>query len=121
MEDSILTSTKKILGLEEDDTSFDLDIATHINSVFVTLHQLGIGPEGGFMIQDKTATWAEFFVDDPGLNVVKTYVWLRVRLLFDPPTTSYHIAALEKQQEELEMRMSYAREAQVWVPQPLSL
>lgn len=116
MEDSILTSTKKNLGLTEDDTSFDLDIITHINTVFVDLLDLGIGPEDGFMIEDKVPTWAQYFVDDALLNRVKTYMYLRVRLLFDPPTTSYAIAALEKQVEKLEWRINMRREQNEWIP-----
>jgi type II secretory pathway component HofQ len=94
---SILTSTKKILGIEETDTSFDLDILTHINSVFSTLNQLGIGPEQGFAIEDATPTWDAFLGTDPRLNQVKSYVYLRLRLIFDPPTSSYAITAMEKQ------------------------
>lgn len=119
MSESILTSTKKILGIEEDYTAFDLDILTHINSVFSTLTQLGLGPENGFMIEDADAVWADFLGDDPQLNAVKTYVYLRVRLLFDPPTTSYLIAALQAEREQLEWRLSAYRESTGWVdPDP---
>lgn len=119
MEDSILNNLKPILSVEVDDDSFDNDIITHTNSVFSTLHQIGIGPEAGFMIEDDSATWEEYFggdtlIDSIQLNAVKTYMYLRVRLLFDPPTTSYHIAALEKQKEELETRLSYLREVALW-------
>lgn len=117
---SILTSTKKMLGLTEDDESFDLDIITHINSVFFTLNQLGIGPDAGFMIEDKTTEWAEFTdMEDPRYNAVKSYVYLRVRLLFDPPQTSFGIEAQRQQVTELEWRLNVLREGEEWTdPNP---
>jgi hypothetical protein len=114
MEMSILNSTKKILGIAEDYTVFDLDIITHINSAFSTLTQLGVGPAEGFMIEDATAVWSDFIGDDIQYNSVKSYVFLRVRLLFDPPATSYLIAAYEKQIQELEWRLSVLREGTEW-------
>lgn len=120
MESSILTSTKKILGIEAEYTAFDLDILTHINSVFSTLNELGIGPAEGFMIEDAEAVWEDFLGDDPRVNSVKTYVYLRVRLLFDPPTTSYLIDALNAQVTQLEWRLNAQREAAAWVdPNPV--
>lgn len=110
MSDSILTSTKKVLGIEEEYTAFDVDITMHINSVFSTLNQLGIGPPAGFAITDKGATWSSFFSTDPRLNSIKTYVYLKVRILFDPPGTSYLIQSLEKQAQELEWRLNVVRE-----------
>lgn len=131
MEQSILTSTKKILGIAEDYTVFDLDIITHINTAFSTLTQLGVGPPEGFMIQDATAVWSDFITDypvstyaattgdDPQYNSVKSYVFLKVKQLFDPPTTSYLITATEKQIEELEWRLNVHREETAWVdPDP---
>jgi hypothetical protein len=119
MTDSILTSTKKILGVAEDYEAFDVDILTHINSVFSTLNQLGIGPEEGFAIEDANATWSDFLGDDLRLNNVRTYVYLRVRLLFDPPTTSFLITSLNEQAKELEWRMNVQREGDAWVdPDP---
>lgn len=106
MSDSILTSTKKVLGLSESDTSFDIDIVLHINSVFSTLNQLGIGPETGFEIEDATSVWMDFLENDARLNSVKSYIYLRVRLLFDPPTSSYHISALQNQVEQMEWRFT---------------
>lgn len=114
MSESILTSTKKVLGIDESYTAFDVDIIMHINSVFSTLHQLGIGPDNGFMITDATATWDAFLGDDPRLNSIKTYMYLRVRLLFDPPATSFHINALENQIKELEWRLHVVREYSQW-------
>lgn len=115
MSDSILVSTKKILGLDASYTAFDVDIIMHINSVFGTLNQLGIGPINGFMIEDDTALWRTFIGSDLNLNAVKTYVYLRVRLLFDPPATSFHITAMENQIKELEWRLNVYRETRDWV------
>jgi hypothetical protein len=119
LETSILTSTKKILGIDAAYTVFDLDILTHINSAFGTLTQLGVGPPDGFMIEDESANWADFDGGDVGLNPVKTYIWLRVRQLFDPPTTSYLIAAFNDQIKEAEWRLNVYREGTDWVdPEP---
>ena len=114
MTDSILTSTKKILGIDEDYEAFDVDVVTHINGVFSTLNQLGIGPEEGFMIDDKSDLWSDFLGDNLRLNNVKTYMYLRVRMLFDPPTTSYLIEALNTQVKELEWRINVNREEEVY-------
>lgn len=116
MENSILKSTKKVVGLQEDYTAFDLDVITHINSVFSTLSQLGIGPEGGFSIEDDAPEWADLEIPDEYLAMVKTYVFLKVRMLFDPPTTSYLIEALEKQIKEHEWRLSSFREGAIPLP-----
>lgn len=122
MEQSILKSTKKILGVAEDYTVFDLDIITHINAAFSTLTQLGIGPPEGFMIEDDSEEWGSFIADDSQYNSVKSYVFLRVKLLFDPPATSFNIAALERQIEEHEWRLNSHREETDWVhPTPPEL
>lgn len=110
METSILTSTKKMLGIAEDYESFDLDIITCINSVFFSLNQLGLGPIDGFVIDDKEAEWEDFTEEGPQINAVKTYVFLKVRMLFDPPTTSFAIEAMNKQIEEHEWRLNINRE-----------
>lgn len=114
METSILNSIKKILGLAPDYTVFDVDIILHINSVFTTLTQLGIGPGEGFMIEDDSATWGQFIADDVELNSVKTYVFLRIKMLFDPPQTSYLISAANDQIRELEWRLNVHREGLMW-------
>ena len=120
MSESILTSTKKILGIENVYTAFDPDILLHINSVFVTLNQLGIGPVTGFAIEDEVPTWVDFLGPDPRLNSVKTYVYLRVRLLFDPPSTSYLITSMKEQVQELEWRLNVYREGVSWTnPNPI--
>jgi hypothetical protein len=108
--DSILTSTKKVLGIAEDYTAFDVDILMHINSVFSTLQQLSVGPEEGYAIEDAAATWSDYVGDDPRYNTVRSYVYLRVRLLFDPPGTSYLIDSFRKQLEAMEWRLNVAAE-----------
>ncbi len=111
MENSILNTTKKILGIEPLYTPFDVDVVTHINSVFSVLNQLGVGPEDGFFITDQNALWDEFQIPGNQLNLVKTYIFLRVRLLFDPPGTSYLIEAMNNQIREYEWRLSEMRES----------
>lgn len=112
MDDSILDSVKKILGIAADYDAFDTDIIIHINSVFATLNQLGVGPELGFMIEDNKAVWEDFLSNDTRLNSVKTYVYLRVRILFDPPATGFTLTAMQEQIKELEWRISVYREGQ---------
>lgn len=120
MDKSILNSTKKILGVPADYDVFDLDIITHINSAFSTLTQLGVGPPEGYQIEDEAAEWDEFVDEnDFQYNSVKSYVFLKVRQLFDPPQTSYLIAAVEKQIAEFEWRLNVHREETAWVdPNP---
>lgn len=119
MSESILTSVKKLLGLEESYEVFDPDIILYINSAFSTLTQLGVGPEAGFMITDKTTLWSSFIGSDPRLNAVKTYVQLRVRMLFDPPQTAYLVDAMEKQIEEHAWRLNVHMEHTIWTdPDP---
>ncbi len=117
MTDSILNNTKRVLGLQEDYDAFDADIILHINSVFGTLNQLGIGPEEGFLIEDAEATWSTFLAGDKRLNPVKTYVYLRVRLLFDPPNTAYLVSAMQDQIREMEWRLNVQRESTL--PRPV--
>ena len=110
MEESILDSTKKILGLEATYTPFDLDVITHINAAFSILNQLGVGPEEGFSILDNQAVWADFVVPTNQLHLVKTYVYLKVRILFDPPSTSFLLDTYINQIKEYEWRLSTFRE-----------
>lgn len=114
MEQSILTSTKKILGIAENYTVFDLDIITHINSAFSTLTQLGVGPAEGFMIEGAEEKWDDYIVNDFQYNSVKSYVFLKTRMLFDPPQTSYLITASNEQIRELEWRLNVHREETGW-------
>lgn len=111
MENSILKSVKKPLGLTDEYDVFDQDVIMHTNSIFAFLNQLGIGPINGFAIEDDTALWTDFLADVAPLNMVKTYVFLRVRMLFDPPTTSFLLEAMKKQIDEFEWRINLYRES----------
>ena len=106
MEDSILISIKKLLGLTANDTAFDMDIIMHINSVFMILRQLGIGPEEGFKIEDKDATWDDYVDEEDNLEAVRTYIYLKVKLIFDPPLSSAVIEANKQMINELEWRLN---------------
>lgn len=119
-EESILKSTKKVLGLDEAYHAFDLDVMTHINTSFFTLSQLGVGPPGGFMINGEEDMWADFTGGEINLNAVKTYVYLCVRLVFDPPGTPHHITAIKEQITELEHRLLTERELVQWSAPPSS-
>lgn len=101
---SILNDVKKALNLEADYPAFDPEITMHINSVLSTLNQLGIGPTAGFFIEDAAAEWADFFGDDPRFNFLKTYVYRKTRLVFDPPATSFLLTAYQEQIREDEWR-----------------
>lgn len=101
--DSILDSIKKLLGIQPEYTSFDEDIIVAINTSFATLNQLGVGPEGGYMIEDNTQTWNDY-ITTTNLNMVKTYIYLKSRLLFDPPTGGV-LDAIKNQLAELEFRL----------------
>lgn len=103
--ESILTSVKKLLGITEEYKHFDADIIMHINTIFATLKQLGVGPKGGYMITDEYAVWADFLGEEKLLESVKTYVYLRVRLIFDPPTNSAVIESMNRLIAELEWRI----------------
>jgi hypothetical protein len=105
--ESILTSIKLLLGMTEDYDAFDPHIIMHINSVFTILKQLGVGPEKGFRIEDKTVTWNDYITETEDLTFdsVKTYVYAKVRLIFDPPASSAHIQALKELINEFEWRL----------------
>lgn len=104
MQESILNSIKKLLGITEDYKHFDTDIIMHINSVFMILMQLGIGPEDGFSILDDSAVWSDFLSDATWLEAVKSYVHLKVKLIFDPPQSGTLLNAMEKLVSEFEWR-----------------
>lgn len=106
MNESILISIKKLLGIAADYTAFDADIIMHINSVFMILNQLGVGPETGFRIEDDLAVWNEFITADDNLDAVKSYTYLKVKLLFDTPINSAVIKANEQLINELEWRLT---------------
>lgn len=109
--DSILTSIKKLLGIEKEYDHFDPDIIMHINSTFMTLTQLGVGPAEGFVIEDDTSAWNDF-IDNPviSLEAVRSYTYLKVKLLFDPPLSSAVIEAMNRQISEYEWRINVAVE-----------
>lgn len=109
MNESILTSVKKHLGLTEDYEYFDPDIILDINSVFSILHELGVGPSDGFKIEDKTQTWGEF-ITDKRLEAVKSYMVIKVQLMFDPPLSSAVMEAKNRMASELEWRMNVEAE-----------
>ena len=111
MNDSILTSIKKLLGITEEYEHFDQDIIIHINSVFTILNQLGVGPSNGFSITDKTAVWSDFISEGTNLESVKSYIYLKVRLLFDPPTTSAVMESMNRMISELEFRLNVSAES----------
>lgn len=124
MNESILTSIKKLLGITEDYEHFDQDIIIHINSALMTLTQLGIGPSEGFLLTDKTATWNDFVRGNNNaitigfdgtentelapISALMSYVYIKVKLLFDPPQNSFTIESMNKQAQELEWRLNSA-------------
>jgi len=110
MEASILKATKKVLGLPENYTPFDQDVLMHINATLSVVHQIGVGPLEGFWIDDETAKWDDLNLPQDQLGLLRTYVFLNVRMLFDPPATSFLIEATQKQIDEHLMRLSYMRE-----------
>lgn len=106
MEKSILTSIKKLLGITEDYTAFDTDIIIHINTALMVLNQLGIGPEEGLVIKSKKDKWDDFIDEDDKLESVKTYVYLKVKLSFDPPQSGATMEALKESIKEFEWRLN---------------
>ena len=107
--ESILTSIKKLLGIDENYTHFDADIVMHMNSVFSILTQMGVGPANGFSISGKDETWSAFITDKPNIfSLVKSYVYMKVRLLFDPPLSSAAIESINRQISEFEWRLFVA-------------
>lgn len=106
--ESILTSIKKLLGITEEYEQFDTDLIIHINSVFMILNQIGVGPEKGFSISDKSTVWSEFTDNALSVEAVKSYMFLKVRLLFDPPQSSALIESYNRQIHELEWRLNIA-------------
>lgn len=114
MDNSILRSTKKVLGIDPSDDTFDPDIVTFINSALSTIQQLGIG-QGFLPVQDDTATWQQFTTNEQFLGLIRTIVYLRVRMLFDPPNTSYLQGAMNTQIDELEWRLNVLREDTDWI------
>lgn len=107
--EKILTSIKKLLGIYEDNTDFDTDILIHINSIVTILNQLGVGPDEGFTV-DENSTWSEYINDDSKLNSVKSYIYLKVKMIFDPPMSSAIRDANVQMIDELEWRLNLYHE-----------
>lgn len=106
MEGSILNTIKQLLGIQSDYTAFDADIIIHINSAFMALNQLGVGPTECFSIDGSGENWAEFVDKSIDLEAVKTYIYLKVRTIFDPPSSSVVMEAMNKNISELEWRLN---------------
>lgn len=111
--ESILTSVKKMLGIAEEYEHFDNDIIMHINSVLMVLTQLGVGPSEGFIIEDDSTIWTEFISDTTQLQAVKSYIFMKVKLLFDPPTSSAVTESYNRLISEFEWRLNLAREEEI--------
>lgn len=110
MDENILDSIKILLGIQTTDFNFDQEIVMHINSVFMILHQLGVGPTTAFKITSNSEDWDDFLTTSVDLGAVKSYIFLKVRLLFDPPQNSFLVDSIEKQITELEWRLQVQSE-----------
>ena len=108
--ESILTSIKKLLSIAEECTDFDTDVIIHINSVFDDLRQIGVGPPEGFYIEDASVNWDEYILSPVKYQRVKSYMYLKLRLIFDPPQNSAHLASIKEQIRELEWRLNFDAE-----------
>lgn len=106
MEDSILNDIKRILGITPEEDGFDREIIMHINTVFMILNQLGVGPTSGFRIEDAGATWGEYLTDSTNLEAVKTYIGMKVMQIFDPPSGTSAMEAVKNCCAELEWRLN---------------
>ena len=109
--ESILTSIKKLLGIAEEYTHFDADIIMHVNSVFMILTQMGVGPSEGFVIEDDTSTWSDFAANTIPIELVKSYIYLKVKLMFDPPTSGSVTESMNRMISEFEWRLNIAAES----------
>ena len=111
MEESILTTIKKLLGLDESYEAFDTDVIIAINTALMALMQIGVGPKIGFRIEDDEATWEDFLGSDVAdLEAAKSYVFIKARLMFDPPSSSVVVEAYNKAAEECEWRLNVQRD-----------
>ena len=114
--ESILNTIKKMLGVETDYKEFDIDIITHINSVFLSLNQLHVGPTIVFSIIGETETWEDFLSTSVDLNAIKSYIYLQVRMLFDPPSSSFVLQSMQNQINMWEFRLNIQAEGTLYVP-----
>lgn len=111
IQSSILYTIKKMLGLDPDYDAFDVDIVVLINSAFMTLSQLGVGPSSGYQINGSDETWSDFLGEDENkLSAVKSYIYLKTRLVFDPPGNSFVVSSIESHIKELEWRLNVRTE-----------
>lgn len=110
MDSSILIDIKKMIGILEDDGSFDVDITTLINSTFFTLIQVGIGPKDGYRITDKNNKWNEFVSSEKDLYAIKEYIYIKVKLSFDPPLNSSLLSSFKELLKELEWRLNISND-----------
>lgn len=115
---SILDTIKQMLGIESTDVSFDKDLIIFINSALMVMAQLGVGPSEGFLITSKDNTWTELLGDRKDLNSVQAAIYLRVRLIFDPPQNSFLVAAIEKQIQEYDWRIEAWHNPVVIIEEP---
>ena len=107
MDSSILDTVKKAIGVDPEETHFDPDIVMHINAMFAVLNQIGCGPEEGFIIEDSSSTWNDYIENNKLLNLVPSYMSLQVKLLFDPPSSSFVFESYRKTIDMLESRINY--------------
>lgn len=115
MPNSILNEVKQMIGINETDTAFDLDVRILINAAFSTLNDVGVGPEEGYRIETASEEWDEFIDEGPMLDKVKNFVFMKTKYAFDPPGTGYHTTAMNELIEEELVRISYAREDTEWI------
>lgn len=106
MIDSILDTVKQACGIELDETAFDEELLLYTNSVFVILHQIGVGPDTTFIVEDQSSVWSDFSINENLVSMLRSYVSIKVRLLFDPPTSSSLEAALKETANEYEWRLN---------------
>jgi hypothetical protein len=117
--DSILTSIKKLLGIDDEYTHFDDDIIIYINSILAVLTQLGVGPSTGYSITGSTETWADFLGERIAIGTVQSYVYLRVRLLFDPPMAAAAIESMKRIADEFEFRIHVSADPVLVIEEPV--
>lgn len=108
MDESILTSIKKFIGIPEDYKVFDPDLILLINSEFSTLHQVGVGTSSAFRIEDESSVWSDFSGDKDYIESVKELIGIRVKMIFDPPANSFVMEALKSKADELTWRLNVA-------------
>lgn len=116
MGESILTDTKMNLGIAEENKDFDDVVMGHINTTFSILQQIGVGPDDGYVVEDDSDEWFDFIGEDNSWNMIRSYVFLKVKSLFDPANTSFNLTAMKEEIEQLEYRISINRE---WLKNPV--